>query len=874
MENNKQEEEEMKPLEYEDDMNEIQLEGDDSENNGDHINNRMSSDTSRIEIRLIRPSIRGSKNASVQSSEGTPENIETENVEDVLGEQVEENDAPLQLITVNESRRQSDEQMLVPARVSPAHSTDSIVSIGEDEKDMNHVVMKENRWADLYPSEVKNQFIKQVIEAMNVTNGKYQSLKKKLEKQMKTSTSLSVFKFDESFVELFLFEISQINIKTLNPHESFQRLIEDYLSILELPDFERISRDFKKFVNSCLLFLVRNKQCKPLCLRKFLNWYFFKIVHKFEFIKTQWNEWQKEMQDAYDDNIQIYMNEALIEACFKGKHEMVLEFLNKGFEISDSDFHVCLIGKEEHEKKIAENQFKQRHLKMFRVKSTPSYLLANFCYRYKKYKKEKQEHPSDFKDIEKEDPFSVTLHNLHIAKNMSVDKYDLAEYVKQLRNIIDEGREFLGDLISLCQNMKEAKLLLSHDSMLDHYELKHDLTDWNYGRLDEACLSKHMNMVTNDYSQRIFKETFCGVNHAQSPNISSSFIMDLLSATFLAPFHLVFYIFAYLPCKSFGSLESLTSRLKDCPPFFQSLFFHYSVPKNRCSSDIVCHLALICLIILTMVNPHDEPHKLDIDWYDVCLLVWTFGCLFKHTIEALVFVKDFFSCGEKSKMTHWTRSIKSIQDPYNLLQCLCCAFILLGKLFKFIGFLECSAQHSSEYSEYENSIWPNIVFFECTQDDPQRYCDNSYLKTGYSLIGVGSTLCILNLLYWFELNSKLGPIIVSLERTFGDILKIQATFLVFLFAFSIGLHFSLRLSNMYCKGEVTKINATLEARTGFYAENCNIEKQIESAIEGFSLEDNVNHFRNFRESMKTCLWSLFDPGHPEVIGCTQVFLHY
>ena len=74
---------------------------------------------------------------------------------------------------------------------------------------------------------------------------------------------------------------------------------------------------------------------------------------------------------------------------------------------------------------------------------------------------------------------------------------------------------------------------------------------------------------------------------------------------------------------------------------------------------------------------------------------------------------------------------------------------------------------------------------------------------------------------------------------------------------------------MYCKGEIEKIAARNETRMGIHAKDCKM-KAIETDVEGFTMEDNVNHFRTFRESIKTCFWSLFDPGHPEVIGCTQV----
>ena len=129
--------------------------------------------------------------------------------------------------------------------------------------------MKENRWDDLYPNEVKNQFIKQVIETMAITNGGYPMVKRELENKLRESTSLSVFKFDEAFVELLLRELSVRNNPAGNNTESFQRLIQDFFSNFQSTESDQICLDFKKFVNSCLLFLVENNHCQPLCLNRF-----------------------------------------------------------------------------------------------------------------------------------------------------------------------------------------------------------------------------------------------------------------------------------------------------------------------------------------------------------------------------------------------------------------------------------------------------------------------------------------------------------------------------------------------------------------------------------------------------------------------------
>ena len=208
----------------------------------------------------------------------------------------------------------------------------------------------------------------------------------------------------------------------------------------------------------------------------------------------------------------------------------------------------------------------------------------------------------------KADVFSQTLHNLQIAMNLSVDEYDLAEYNNQLHKIINEGRNFLGDLISQCKTLEEAKLLLSHDYLLNHYALQYETTEWAYPRLDEACLSKHKELVTHDFSQRIFRENW--LKSTKLKNVKSGVMKKIITGCILCPLYILFYLFGYLPMKSFGSLDcngnlKFEAKFKQFP-VLSDLFFHFSAPVNRCISDFSSHLLFILFILLTMINPNDE----------------------------------------------------------------------------------------------------------------------------------------------------------------------------------------------------------------------------------------------------------------------------
>ena len=149
------------------------------------------------------------------------------------------------------------------------------------------------------------------------------------------SILISFCKYDEAFIELCLNEICNL---TLTTNGSFAQLVEEFLD-KNRSIFNRISWGFKCFVNSCLLYLVENKEFNALCLRKFLVWCL--SLQKYDFIKDEWEKWFDEMKKPFEVQNKIYVNEAMIQACKLGKPEMIFEFLNKGFYLYDKDFKSC-----------------------------------------------------------------------------------------------------------------------------------------------------------------------------------------------------------------------------------------------------------------------------------------------------------------------------------------------------------------------------------------------------------------------------------------------------------------------------------------------------------------------------------------------------
>ena len=235
----------------------------------------------------------------------------------------------------------TEEKSIVNGTDDQSRSTDvedsgSIVALPET----NHSLESLNVALDPTPKKATNIFIKHLVEKMMRESGKFSTITENFQKKYNSNTFLSVRKVDKAFMEVFLSEICSLSNTS---HAGFKQLIKEYLGESE-SIFVTMAPDFKQFVNFSLLYLVEDNQSKTLCLRRFLDWYF--SLQSFVFIKDEWKKWILDMKKPFDPQINIYINEALIQACKLGKHEMVFEFLNKGFHIYDTDFKSCDVTEE------------------------------------------------------------------------------------------------------------------------------------------------------------------------------------------------------------------------------------------------------------------------------------------------------------------------------------------------------------------------------------------------------------------------------------------------------------------------------------------------------------------------------------------------
>jgi len=261
------------------------------------------------------------------------------------------------------------------------------------------------------------------------------------------------------------------------------------------------------------------------------------------------------------------------------------------------------------------------------------------------------------------------------------------------------------------------------------------------------------------------------------------------------------------------------------------LFF--SFPFNRFVADVLMHLFFLTILLIGMINPNNLEDRIDVDWYDLLLPVLAFAYVF----EDIVAVYQF-----RGINTGWLQY-------YDLIFHLS---VLLGILLRAIGFYgACIGE-----SEHTNLF---AVLYDCDKENPSNSTDfNKVLSPvvyGYVFYAFGMLMGSLKLLYWTQLSHTLGPLVISIKSVFKDILLVAFTYFMFLISFSMAMKYVMELAES----------------DGCGAGDAKIQ---DVTICPFDLDKEVNRFLTYRDAIKTFFWSLFDPGHPEVVGCATGFPRY
>ena len=222
----------------------------------------------------------------------------------------------------------------------------------------------------------------------------------------------------------------------------------------------------------------------------------------------------------------------------------------------------------------------------------------------------------------------------------------------------------------------------------------------------------------------------------------------------------------------------------------------------------------------------------------------------------------------KNKKMGFTAIIISYNFIFRLL-------VLMGLLIKAVGFsLECPKEEVvTEEVTATHARWL-LSYAGCIRDNP---ADLNYDKVtslvaiGYGLYGLGMTLSLLKILYWSQLHHVLGPLSISIKKVIKDLVLVATAYILFLFAFSIGIKHILELSQLeFCDEE--EVHQVFNHTEDYHIVNrtySELNRTLSLVEYSYSQDKTFNHFRSYKDALKTAFWSLFEPGHPEVVGCSS-----
>lgn len=281
--------------------------------------------------------------------------------------------------------------------------------------------------------------------------------------------------------------------------------------------------------------------------------------------------------------------------------------------------------------------------------------------------------------------------------------------------------------------------------------------------------------------------------------------------------------------------------------FLRFLALHYTIPFNRFVAHFTSHLIYTALILLVAINPADVPGQIEPDWYDYLAIIYSVAYLIADAQE-----------NAKNMKMGFTDIIITYNFVFRLL-------ILVGMLLKAIGFYWTCLKPEDREDQQLTS------YMSCTTDDPSNFNhfkNISLVSVGYGLYSIGMTLSMLKILYWSQLHHILGPLSISIKKVIKDLILVATAYALFLIAFSVSITYILELSKLeFC--DTDEVNRTLIHHNEKEYHSETVLNQTVLIVEySYSQDKTFNHFRNYTDALKTAFWSLFEPGHPEVVGCS------
>ena len=171
------------------------------------------------------------------------------------------------------------------------------------------------------------------------------------------------------------------------------------------------------------------------------------------------------------------------------------------------------------------------------------------------------------------------------------------------------------------------------------------------------------------------------------------------------------------------------------------------------------------------------------------------------------------------------------------------------------------AIEQAKYMHYFSLIFKSAIFLGVTL--VMFHCGDVYKDIGnkeswmyylgYVFIVNGLLMACMKGLHYYQMNKLMAPIVATVKSVLRDI--ILMTFMFWLVGLSLGL-------GLFFVGQLSEDTCPSDSSTGNDVTKNNVTMP-------FSLEAEDNQFKDVHNTLKVAFWSVFDNGHPEVIGCTN-----
>jgi len=207
---------------------------------------------------------------------------------------------------------------------------------------------------------------------------------------------------------------------------------------------------------------------------------------------------------------------------------------------------------------------------------------------------------------------------------------ELRESMRAFSNKLDAVRDcleaFSVALLDACAGQEQVEMLLGRDDFIAGLSVK---AGSDIPRIYQAIQLDHRLFVTHDNSQQIIRKVFYS-----GPTMSKRRpLLTFLTSLVMIPV----YSLAFIAQRVLQRCRCLRPRRRNSiayddededeqePNCLASLANHFSVPANRMVANFSCLFFFIVWIVLTLINPSDNPDKIDGNFYDIAAALWVVG---------------------------------------------------------------------------------------------------------------------------------------------------------------------------------------------------------------------------------------------------------